>query len=294
VALRRGEIRVGCSGWQYASWKGRFYPPSLRQQDWLAHYVKTFDTVEINRTFYRLPETSTFASWRQATPDDFLIVVKASRYLTHLKRLRDPDSPLERLFQRALALGDRLGPILYQLPGNMQFDAGRLRTFLAALPRTSRDVTPAEPGNRERYLWPSARTRLRHVIEFRHPSWYRPDVFNWLRRHDAALCLHDKAGSAIERGPATSFTYLRFHGTSGHYQGSYRRRDLATWSERIREWADSGRDVYAYFNNDPGAAAPRNALTLRRLIDGLEPVHRSARPSGRSPAHAEIAGMGGD
>jgi uncharacterized protein YecE (DUF72 family) len=241
-----GRSRIGCSGWQYRSWKSRFYPTELRQSDWLSHYVTRFDTVEVNRTFYRLPESATFAAWRRATPAGFVMAVKASRYLTHLKRLKDPADPVARLFDRAVALGAKLGPVLYQLPAALAFDEGRLREFLDALPR---------------------RRTLRHVVEFRHPSWYRDDVFGWLADAGVALCLHDKAGSAILDGPTSPFVYLRFHGTSGQYHGSYSASALGHWAGRIHGWTGRGTDVYAYFNNDPDAAAPSNALTLKRLLN---------------------------
>jgi uncharacterized protein YecE (DUF72 family) len=241
----RGEIRIGCSGWQYRSWKGRFYPAGSKPSEWLGHYVEQFDTVEINRTFYRLPEAATFRAWRQATPPNFLVTVKASRYLTHLRRLRDPDAPLDRLFTRARALGPKLGPVLYQLPGNLQYDEARLRTFLDALPRSRAP---------------------RHVIEFRHPSWYRKEVFEWLRRAKVAVCLHDKAGSTLTEGPVEPFVYIRFHGTGGHYHGSYDDRALQAWARRIVRWSEAGVKVFAYFNNDPDATAPRNALTLKAHV----------------------------
>jgi uncharacterized protein YecE (DUF72 family) len=218
----------------------------------LPYYASAFDTVEVNNTFYRLPEAETFAAWRAATPVGFLMAVKASRYLTHLKRLRDPESPLSRLFERATALGSRLGPVLYQLPGTFARDLDRLSAFLDALPRQ----------------WPIAkgRRRLTHVIEFRHPSWYVNETFDLLARARVSLCLHDKGGSGIADpiiGPAV---YLRFHGTSGHYHGSYPTAALSRWASRLAEQVQDGRPVYAYFNNDPDAVAVRNARTLRRLL----------------------------
>lgn len=246
VPRESGEIRIGCSGWQYASWKGTFYPAELRTRDWLEYYVGQFDTVEINRTFYRLPEADTFAAWRDALPAGFVAAIKASRYLTHLKQLRDPGPPLQRLFERARALRPRLGPVLYQLPARLKFDEVRLRTFLAALPRRG----------------------YRHAIEFRDPTWYRDDVFQWLVEAGVALCLHDKEGARIDDGPSEPFVYVRFHGTSGRYHGSYADSALTPWADRIRGWSRHGVDVYAYFNNDPGGTAPANAHALRRLVRG--------------------------
>jgi uncharacterized protein YecE (DUF72 family) len=218
----------------------------------LKYYVERFDTVEVNNTFYRLPEASTFAGWASQTPPTFLMAVKASRFLTHMKRLRDPEEPLDRLFSRAAPLRSRLGPVLYQLPGNFHRDLERLAAFLQALPVK---------------LTPSARRRLQHVFEFRHPSWYVAETYQLLEAHGVAMCLHDKAGSEIAAPFVGPFVYVRFHGTSGHYHGSYDDGTLRQWAGRLAEQWHSKRDVYAYFNNDPHAVATRNALTLRRLLD---------------------------
>ncbi len=268
--MRRGSIRIGCSGWQYAGWRGRFYPATLAQARWLPYYAARFDTVEVNNTFYRLPEAATFAAWRAATPSGFLMAVKASRFLTHIKRLRDPAGPLALLFSRALALGPRLGPVLYQLPATQQYDRDRLRTFLDALPATSRDVTLPAGAVRPRLTF-------RHVLEFRHPSWYRDDVFGWIEAAGATVCLHDKTGAPFDETGIGRFVYQRFHGTSGHYHGSYPTRVLGASARRLDEAARRGRDVYVYFNNDPEAAAVRNARTLTRLIAGAGVSVRSGR-----------------
>ena len=242
------QLRVGCSGWQYASWRGRFYPAGLPQARWLEHYATIFDTVELNNSFYRLPERATFAAWRARVPAGFLFAVKASRYLTHLKRLITPGPPIRRLFSRAVGLGDRLGPVLYQLPAQFQRDVPRLRYFLQLLPR-------------ER-----ARRPLQHTIEFRHPSWYCDEVFAALEQSGVALCLHDRAGSVTPRRRIGPFVYVRFHGPSGSYSGAYSSRVLAAWAAWLRDQSQAGCDVFAYFNNDPDAQAPRDAEALRRKI----------------------------
>jgi uncharacterized protein YecE (DUF72 family) len=247
----RPHPRVGCSGWNYKSWRGRFYPRTLVTDRWLEYYAARFDTVEVNNTFYRLPERSTFVAWRTRMPKDFLAAIKASRFLTHMKRLRDPAEPLARLFSRAGALGRRLGPVLYQLPGNFTLDLPRLDDFLRALPRTMNG------------------RRIRHVMEFRHPSWYVSDTFQLLAERDVALCLHDKRGSTITEPFVGPFVYVRFHGTSGEYLGGYSRRDLARWAHRLGERAQGGQAVFAYFNNDPDAVAVGNALSLRSALRKL-------------------------
>ena len=236
------RLRVGCSGWNYKSWKGPFYPSGLATSKWLPYYAERFDTVEINNTFYRLPEAQTFAAWRAQVPAGFLFAVKASRFMTHMKRLRDPQEPIERLFSRVHALGSCLGPVLYQLPGNLQFDLPLLDAFLRTLPR-----------------------RIQHVVEFRHRSWYVDATFDCLERQGASLCLHDKDGSEIAEPFVGRCVYVRFHGTSGRYHGTYSDTTLSGWAKRlVARWRE-GRDVYAYFNNDPDAVATQNAETLRRF-----------------------------
>ena len=248
TSTQRGEVRIGCSGWNYKSWRNRFYPARLPVSQWLRFYTSHFDTVEVNNTFYRLPEQTTFASWRSQVPREFLFAVKASRFLTHMKRLRDPEEPLDRLFSRAAALGPTLGPVLYQLPARFTRDLPRLDDFLRALP------------NRV------ANTRVRHVMEFRDPSWYVADTFDLLERRGVALCLHDKAGSSLDHPFVGPFVYVRFHGTSGHYHGSYGPAQLDRWAGRLAERVQDGAAVFAYFNNDPDAVAVANATALRSAL----------------------------
>jgi uncharacterized protein YecE (DUF72 family) len=239
---------VGCSGWNYASWRGRFYPRTLSPAGWLEYYATRFDTVEINNTFYRLPDRSTFAAWRTHVPSAFLFGLKASRFLTHMKRLLDPEEPIARLFSSAAGLGRQRGPVLYQLPATLKIDLPRLDRFLCALPR----------GSGARRL---------HAVEFRDPSWYIAATFDLLAHRRVALCLHDKLGSAVSEPLVGPFVYVRFHGTSGRYHGSYSRRQLDRWARLLAEQARDGRRVFAYFNNDPDAVATVNALTLREMIE---------------------------
>jgi uncharacterized protein YecE (DUF72 family) len=238
-----GRARVGCSGWQYKHWRGDFYPAELPQAQWFEHYAGTFDTVEINNSFYRLPERATFEAWARRAPAGFEFAVKASRFLTHMKKLKDPEEPIDRLFSRMRGLGRRLGPVLYQLPPGWKMDADRFAHFLDALPRG------------------------RHVIEFREPSWYAPEIIALLERHGVALCLHDMKGSATARERVGPFVYVRFHGAAAKYGGGYSEDRLGTWAEWLNLQRDDGCDVYAYFNNDVGGHAPRDAVTLRRLLE---------------------------
>jgi uncharacterized protein YecE (DUF72 family) len=244
VTEATSTIRVGCSGWQYRHWRGDFYPADLPVRLWYEYYAERFDTVETNNTFYRLPEAPVFRSWRERAPADFTFAVKASRFLTHMKKLKDPDAPLQLFFSRARELGRTLGPVLYQLPPRWPVNLERLEIFLRALP-----------------------PRRRHVLEFREASWYRDDVFALLAKHHVALCLHDMQGSAsglLDVGP---FVYVRFHGTE-RYSGSYSDERLGWWAEWMAQRAKAGKAIYAYFNNDVGGHAPRDAVRLRRMLGG--------------------------
>lgn len=222
---------------------------------WFDHYATLFDTVEINNTFYRLPDASTFAAWHQRAPANFLYAIKASRFLTHLKRLRDPEEPVGRLFEHARELGSHFGPTLYQLPGSFHRDLQRLDDVLALLPRTLGEVggTPAQH-------------RLLHVFEFRHPSWYVDDTYDLLNRHQVAMCLHDMAGSAIFSPIVGPFVYVRFHGPGGRYFGRYDISRLDVWAARLTEHVQDGCQVFAYFNNDPEGMAVANARELKTLV----------------------------
>jgi uncharacterized protein YecE (DUF72 family) len=235
----RGQLRIGTSGYQYPHWRGVFYPPELPKSQWFVFYAREFDTVEINNTFYRLPEFHTFDAWRVQAPQGFLYALKFSRFATHLKRLKDPAEPIVRFSKRALHLGRGLGPILVQLPPQFHCNLARLEGFLAA--------TPAG---------------LRWAFEFRAADWLNEDVYALLGEHRAALCIHDLLPDHPRRLCA-DWAYLRFHGD--HYRGSYSRQFLAAEARRIREYLTQGLDVYAYFNNDEGGHAVLNARDLRRF-----------------------------
>jgi uncharacterized protein YecE (DUF72 family) len=215
----------------------------MKQSEWLAYYATIFDTVELNNSFYKLPEAAAFRAWRRQVPKGFLFSVKGSRFLTHMKHLREPEEPIARLFDRVKHLGPTLGPVLYQLPSRFRCNAGRLRDFLDLLPR-----------------------RRRHAIEFRDPSWYVPEIFQMLDDHGVAVVLHDKTGSGIRAPRVGPFTYVRFHGPSGHYAGSYNAVALNRWARELNKDRATGRDVFAYFNNDIDVAAPANARSLRERM----------------------------
>jgi uncharacterized protein YecE (DUF72 family) len=233
-------VRVGCSGWNYADWRERVYPKGIPPRRWLARYAAMFDTVEVNSTFYRLASRDAVAEWAAQTPDDFVFALKASRYLTHMKRLTDLDRGIERYYERIEPLvgTPKLGPIVWQLPQNFHRDDERLATALAALP----------PG--------------RHCFEFRHPSWFTPDVYAILRRHDVALVIGDHPQRPFQSHEMTAgWTLIRFHHGRRGRRGNYSRRELETWVRRIRQWRRRV-EVFAYFNNDWEAFAVHNGLWL--------------------------------
>jgi uncharacterized protein YecE (DUF72 family) len=243
-----GHIRIGTSGYQYAHWRGRFYPAKLPQREWLAFYAAHFDTVEINATFYRLPDASTFERWRDVAPEGFTYALKFSRYGSHLKHLREPEESIGQFLERAERLGERLGPILVQLPPRWRVDAQRLESFLANAPR--------------RHRW---------AVEFRDPSWLRDDVLAILHDHGAALCIHDLIPDHPVRATA-DWVYVRFH---GHVAGRrYGARRLMLAVHVIERFLEEGRDVFAYFNNDFRGYAVRDALQLERLLGASPPALR--------------------
>ena len=208
------------------------------------YYARHFDTVEINNSFYKLPTVETFEKWRDAAPGRFTFAVKASRFITHMKKLKEPSTSTAKFFLAAEHLGPKLGPILFQLPPRWHLDIQRLEDFLKALP-----------------------TEFRYVFEFRDATWLQPNVYHLLREYNAAFCVHDFTDMKIPPEITTDFTYIRFHGpTSTKYAGSYSNAQLRRWAEWIKEQGTALEAVYVYFNNDPGAAAVKNALTLKRLV----------------------------
>jgi uncharacterized protein YecE (DUF72 family) len=259
---RNAAVRVGCSGWQYKHWRGDFYPAELGLSRWFEFYSTRFDTVEINNSFYRLPEAETFARWQEQAPRQFVYAVKASRFLTHMKKLREPEDPLDRFFSNARELGSHLGPVLFQLPPRWPMNLDRLERFLDALEAQTRHLRRS-----------GFATRIRHAIEFREPSWYHERVFALLHAHRIALCLHDMRGSSSPKLVTGRFVYVRFHGVHESqrtvmrtYGGRYADQVLDEWADWLAERISSGIDVYAYFNNDVGGHAPRDALRLRERV----------------------------
>jgi uncharacterized protein YecE (DUF72 family) len=237
-------VRVGCSGWQYADWRERFYPKGLPQRRWLEHYAQTFDTVEVNSTFYRLAKPDAVAGWVEQTPPDFVFAVKGSRYLTHMKRLLDRERGVERFYASIAPLAEspKLGPVLWQLPPNFTRDDERLDAWLEALP----------PG--------------RHAVEFRHETWFEPEVYGILHAHGAALAIGDDPRRVeVPHVVTAEWTFVRLHYGHRGRRGNYSASELEEWAARVRDLATHG-EVYAYFNNDWEGFAVANAKRLRRLL----------------------------
>jgi uncharacterized protein YecE (DUF72 family) len=242
-ALMPGQVRIGTSGWHYQHWVGPFYPEGMKPREWLKHYMQHFDTVEINSTFYHLQPKKTFIGWREAAPPGFVYAPKGSRYLSHVRKLTDPQEPLQRFLDAAGELGPTLGPVLWQFPPRWGRDLERLGQFLALLPAG----------------W-------RFAFEFRDPSWFHRDTYELLRSGGHALCIYEMGGDESPEEITGDWTYLRFHGPRERYGSDYPPEALQRWAGRIAGWRDRGLDVFAYFNNDARGYAVANARMLREML----------------------------
>jgi uncharacterized protein YecE (DUF72 family) len=240
------SIRIGTSGFHYKHWVGPFYPAKTPTANMLDYYTRRFDTLELNNSFYRLPSIGAFEAWRDATPDDFLFAVKISRYITHQKKLKEPENAIENIIPRAQHLGKKLGPFLFQLPPRWAVNSERLINLLEILPR-----------------------KHRYVFELRDPSWMSPGVYRILEKFNAAFCIYELAGYHTPLDVTADFTYVRLHGPAeGKYQGSYSDQRLSEWASWIEERAKTLKAVYVYFDNDQAGYAAQNALTLRKMVLG--------------------------
>lgn len=270
-----GRVRVGISGWTYAPWRGTFYPKSLRQRDELAYVAERLSSVEINGSFYALQRPASFRSWREQVPDDFCFALKGGRFITHMKRLADVETPLANFFASGvLALGRMLGPVLWQLPPTFRFDAERLSAFFDQLPRTTQQAADVAKHHDERV--PEAFTQVeadrpvRHALEVRHTSFVDAGLSELLREHDIGLVVADTAGKwPALRDVTSDFVYVRLHGDTELYASGYDDQALDTWAASVREWADAGKDVYVYFDNDMKVRAPYDAMGLSERVADL-------------------------
>ena len=240
---RRGSIHVGCSGWMYKHWRGIFYPEGLAQKRWFERYAEEFDTVEINASFYRLPLASTFEGWRDKAPPGFHYAIKVNRFITHLKKLVGCEDALDQFITLVRPLGDKLGPLLYQLPPSLHLDLRRLESFLERLPRD-----------------------LSQAFEFRHKSWYDDAVLALLDRYGVGFVSHDMKGLKSPRWASGKVAYVRFHGTAGKYHGRYSDEALIEWTDWILDQSRRGRSVWCYFNNDIHGHAIEDARTLKSMV----------------------------
>lgn len=236
-------IRIGTSGFIYDHWRGRFYPPTARGSE-LELYARSFDTVELNVTFYRMPPSSTFRSWAARVPDDFIFAVKASRYLTHVRRLKEPRASVERLVDRAMELGRHLGPILIQLPPDLELDLVALEDTLDAVP-----------------------AGMRVAFEARHPSWFIDDVRQTLTERNVALCVADRRGPVTPLWQTADWAYVRFHAGRAAPRSCYDAADLTSWAERVAGWSTDDPVGFVYFNNDGNGCALRDAAVFGRLLE---------------------------
>lgn len=297
-----GTIRVGCSGWSYRGWRGDFYPRGLRQRDELAHLAARTTAVEVNGSFYSLQRPTSYAAWRDATPEGYRICVKGGRYLTHLKRLRDPRQALANfLASGVLALGDRAGPVLWQLPADMPIDRDLVAAFLGMLPRTTEQAAGLATEHdakvpAERALTTVEQDRpLAHVLEPRHPSYGTPEALDLLREHDVGLVVSDGAGRWPMLTEVTSgVVYVRLHGDTELYASRYSDAALAGWADRCAGWAADGREVYVFLDNDAHGHAPHDAVRLQeRLARSGAPVAVPVVGPVRGPAGATVSGGAG-
>jgi uncharacterized protein YecE (DUF72 family) len=276
AAHSRGRAYVGISGWDYPRWRGVFYPPELPRRRWLEHAAARFDSVELNGTFYSLKRPEHFRRWAEAAPEGFVFAVKGSRYITHFKKIDDVDAALANFFASGvLALGAKLGPLLWQLPAALPFEPARVERFLARLPRDTDAAARLARGHDARlegraFTERLHRAPLRHALEPRHPSYFRDASYEILAAHDVALVMADTAGRWPTHDVATaSFAYVRLHGSTELYASGYTDRELDAWAERVAGCCDRVGDAYVYFDNDAKAHAPGDAL---RLMQRLEPL----------------------
>ena len=237
------RVHIGTSGWSYDHWREVFYPPGLAAKRQLAYYRQYFRTVEINSSFYRLPSIASLRDWYGSVPDDFIFAVKASRYITHMKKLRDSRHAVTEFMSRVEVLRDKLGPILFQLPPHWHINAERFAAFLKLLPRG-----------------------YRYAVEFRDPTWFSPRIYELLAEYAAAFCIFDLDRKLSPMEVTADFIYMRLHGPKGPYQGRYDDRALHGWAESIADWRRQGREVYCYFDNDEAAYAVQDATRLQSML----------------------------
>jgi uncharacterized protein YecE (DUF72 family) len=298
--MRHGDIRIGISGWRYKGWRGVFYPEGLRQKDELAFAAQAFRTVEINGTFYSLQRPEYFTAWRDTTPDGFVFAVKGPRFITHMLKLTRSETPLANFFGNGvLALGPKLGPVLWQFPPNFRFHAEKIEAFLAKLPRDTDAAARLARKHDHRiggraYLRTDGRRPLRYAMEIRHESFRCREFIDLLRGHDVALVVADTVDWPLLFDVTADFVYCRLHGSEQLYASGYESAALDVWTKRVAAWSRGGelrdgdcahpkkahkaaRDVFVYFDNDAKVRAPLDARALQDKVDHFLHTARSGR-----------------
>ena len=244
MVMSKNKIHIGTSGWHYSHWKGAFYPDDLSSSDYLSFYQERFRTVEINNTFYKTPEKKTLQEWKDTVKEDFIFSVKASRFITHMKKLKDPEEPIHNFLNKISLFKENLGPILFQLPPKWKINSERLKNFLESLPE----------GHR-------------YVFEFRDPSWFDDEVYSLMASYQTAFCIYDLNQQISPKKITADFIYIRLHGPNGPYQGQYSTQDLAGWAGAFSTWKEKVDDIFCYFDNDQAGYAAQDALKLQKMIE---------------------------
>ena len=242
--MSQKKIYIGTAGWNYKHWQGVFYPQDLAQSKWLDYYVDYFSTVEINNSFYNLPKPKTLEKWYNSVPDDFEFSVKASRYITHMKKLKAPRDAVKRFINHMKSLKGKSAVILFQLPPRWKFNGERLRSFIKLLP--------------DDYLY---------TFEFRDKSWWNEETFEILESNNSAFCIYELAGTHTPLQITADFVYLRLHGPDGAYEGSYDQATLEQWADKFEQWLGDEHSIYCYFDNDQNGYAVKNAMSLKNMIE---------------------------
>lgn len=247
-------VHIGTSGWEYKHWKNIFYPQELSGKDHLKHYARIFSTVEVNNSFYHLLSANSVQNWIHCVPENFIFSVKASRYITHMKKLKDPKASSEKFFESIKPFGDKIGPVLFQLPPNFGFNPQRLEEFIIHC--TTKDKV-CSPKNMP----------YQYAFEFRNPSWYVDETYEILKRYNCAFCIYNLGPTQTPKEVSADFIYWRFHGNYGIGSGKYSTKELEGFAEDINEVVSKGKNVYCYFNNDEKGFAIDNAMALREIIN---------------------------
>lgn len=244
MPAKEKKIHIGTSGWNYKHWRGVFYPEDLSQKEWLDFYQSRFQSVEINNSFYQLPAKSTFRQWKKTVRENFIFAVKASRYITHMKKLKDSTEPVQQFLEHASILDKTLGPVLFQLPPHWHLNRDRFSRFLDFLPR-----------------------QYRYTVEFRDDSWWKEEIYQLLSEYNVAFCIYQLAGTLSPREVTADFVYVRLHGPAREaYQGQYDVQDLAGWAGAFTDWARQGKEIFCFFDNDQNGYAALDALKLQEMV----------------------------